>query len=452
MKFARRNCPEILIIFLIFLFLPSFIVKYEFPVYRVVLDPGHGGRQMLPRSEHGDRYDKVTERYLDTYRPGASYGGRLHEHLIVFSIAEKVENLLSHCSPEGDFGKFYEILKKYTDEEVPRIYIQTKMSRDPSLTDKEAKTLEDPNALYRLFDYPDENGKIQPGRISRINAFKPHMVLSLHAAHSAPRDYKGMTPVLAPSYDFMYKGLQYLRKEHNDRTFFHNSPERDWFTQDTSRSHFQWFLSDTSLYFTGFPLNRDLSVNTNNFRGYRHNMIQWSYADDPGWHKTASKHPDNTRYSSDYNTFKPVGKFWEREQNKFEKQKRSGGIEGSGGDNAFSSYEIIRYIMYALDMHDIKHPNQKPGKPFICIWTLPIHLNAINPFIELGYLARKNDRYLLTEKQDEIAEGIAVGIYSLFAGLKVGNEDFQYKPKGDKIDIEKYTISKDKTYFDVVTD
>ena len=452
MKFARRNFLKISVLLIVILFLPSFVVKYEFPVFRVVLDPGHGGRHLTPKSEHGDRYDLLSNSYIDHFSAGASYRGNIHEHIIVYSIAEKVKALLDHCSPEGDFEKFQEILKKYTGHPPPRVYIKTEMSRGPSITAKEAGSLEDPNAAFRLFDYPDGRGNMLPGRISRINAMKPHMVLSLHAAHSAPEAYRGMTPVLAPSYDFFYKGLEYLRGERESSRFFHRSPYNQWFTLNTSRTHFQWFLSDTSLYFTGFPLGRDLKVQDNNFKGYRYNMVQWLYADDPGWHNTAAGHPDNTRYSKDYNTFKPEGRFWEREQSEHEKRRRTGGPEGFGGDNALASYEIIRYIMYALNIREIRHPNQKPGKPFVCAWSIPIHVNAINPYIELGYFARQNDRYLLTKKQDEIAEGIAVGIYSLFAGIEVKDDSFKYKPRGTKIDFEKYNISKNRSYFDIVAD
>jgi hypothetical protein len=49
---------------------------------------------------------------------------------------------------------------------------------------------------------------------------------------------------------------------------------------------------------------------------------------------------------------------------------------------------------------------------------MPLNVNAINHFIELGYLNRRIDRHTLLNRQDEIAEGVAVGIYSLLAGMK----------------------------------
>ena len=52
----------------------------------------------------------------------------------------------------------------------------------------------------------------------------------------------------------------------------------------------------------------------------------------------------------------------------------------------------------------------------------------------------------LSKKREEIAEGIAVGIYSLFAGLKL-QDDFIYLPKGKKINFDKYKISGSNTYF-----
>jgi len=83
---------------------------------------------------------------------------------------------------------------------------------------------------------------------------------------------------------------------------------------------------------------------------------------------------------------------------------------------------------------------------------VPLHVNAINAFIELGYLNRARDRFILTRKQEVMAEGIAVGIYSLLNGLAPKNQKYRYVPRGKKLDLDKYRITEDESYFDVVTD
>ena len=79
-------------------------------------------------------------------------------------------------------------------------------------------------------------------------------------------------------------------------------------------------------------------------------------------------------------------------------------------------------------------------------------MNAISAYIELGYLDRKWDRDVLLHRQDEIAEGIAVGIYSLFAGLGEVKGDFKYKAAGARLDLDKYKMTDDRTYFDIVVE
>ena len=450
-KSVFKGRKIIFLFMLIFISFPESVLKNDFPTFRVVLDPGHGGRYMTPVKKHGDRYDTISQTYLDGYNDGAA-GWGLSEERLMYSIARKTESLLLLCSDSGDFNRFARILKKYSSDPPERIRIITGMSRERSLSRKERHALDDPNAAYRLFDYPGTDGKMQKGRISRINDFRPHLVVSLHCAGSAPVEYRGMNPVLAAPYDFMHKGFCYLKGERKDRTFFHKSGYRHWFCESVRRSEFRWFLNDTSLYFTGFPLRKDLSVKEDCFTGYRYNMVRWKYRDTGSWEGIARFHPPRSKYSSDYSKFVPYGGFWRREKSIYESYRRDNGEEGFGGDNAYASYEIIRYILYSLFIEGYSHPGLVPGKPYVSVWIMPIHVNAINAFLELGYFSRSKDRYILKKKQDRIAEGIAVGIYSLFAGMRPKTESFRYRPRGKRIDLMKYNITTDKSYFDAVSD
>jgi len=438
----------VVIIFL--LFMPAIIGSPEFPVFRVVIDPGHGGVGKSPMSVHGDRYDTIYKRYLDVFKEGAERGG-LHERTIVYSIAKKTEKILKLLGPNGNREKFYRILERYSDDTPREATIQTYMSRGRSITEEEADLQRDPNAPYRLFDYPDADGNMLPGRISRINAFKPHLVVSLHLAASGPRDFEGMSPVVLPPNWLLNEGLAYLKGNLVDKRFFFRSPYRDWFIEENTRSDFSWFLNDVSLYYTGSPLRHDMDENRPGFKGYRYNMVRWSYADDPGWENAARHEIPLSRYAPTLDDFVPEGRFWDRERSEYERYRRDGGPEGFGGDNAFASYEIIRYICYSLFLNGDDHPSQKAGKSYISVWIMPLHVNAINAFIELGYLNRSRDRHILVKKQNEIAEGIAVGIYSLLTGIEPRDKKYKQLPRGEKIDFSKYRTKEGGSYFDAVT-
>ena len=441
------------VVYLFVLFFPRSVPQNEFPVLKVVIDPGHGGAWLLPRSQHGDRYDVLSASYIDDYRPGANLRN-MKEHKIVYNIGERVMQILKYTAPGGEFYKFERIAKKY-GKINDRISIVTMMSRPKGVDYEQGVKLppdsadEDPNAPYRLFDYPDSNGVIQAGRITQINKFNPHLVVSIHLALSGDPAYKAMNPILAAPFPFLVQGLHYLRGKKTDRKFFDNSPLRNWFVEDERISAFRWFLSDVSQYFTGYPLDEKLNIRENRFRGYLRNMVQWPYADDTEWEAEAKLQKKYSPYSMNYEDVSPAGKFWDRERSKFELYKRDGGEEGFGGDNAYASYEIIRYILASLKYSGAYNNSIVPGKPYVSIWAIPTHVNAINAYFELGYLQRGPDRKILIDHQREIAEGIAVGIYALLGGMEPLEGNFPHKPKGKRIDLQKYNITAEKSYFDV---
>ena len=447
---ANRSFQIILILSLIIviIFQTKYMSEEEFPLYRVALDPGHGGLCLDPQALRGDRYDTLSNTYLDVFKEGASFH-KIEERVIVYQIAEKVKKLLDLCAPGGDYSRFVEILKKYTDAVPERIYIKSILSRGPNLTEKEAENQADPNGPFRLFDYPSIHG-MEKGRISRINTFRPHLVVSLHLASRAPREYLGMSAVITPPFSFLHKGLRYLRGQEQNADFFYNRPYRDWFCEDFLRGPFSWFLNDVSLYFSGYPLDNKRIIKMDEFKGYRFNMVQWIYGDGSGWENHAKHHLKNTRYSSDYRDVFLNGRFWDRERSIYENFRRSGGEEGYGGDNCYASNELIRYMILSLGKSGFAHRDLVLGKPYVSTWIMPLHINAINAFFEMGYLYRPRDRYMLTVKQEELAEGLAVGIYSLFTGLQLRESSFPDRPKGKSIDLEKYRITQDKSYFDIV--
>ena len=441
-----NNYKLIILISFIFLFFFKEINKAEFPVYRVILDAGHGGFSLAPKEKHGDRYDSISNKYLSDYHAG-TYLGTHEERIITYNIAAKVKDILDLTADESNFNKLKEILKKYSNDNPARIIFEVKLSRIKSLSLKEINN-DDPNAEYRLFDFIDRTGNKKHGRISVINSYKPHLVVSLHCDSMAPIYYRGINPVITAPYSLLYNGLSYLKGD-DKKAFFFKSAYTDWFAESVKRTGFRWFLKDSSVYFTGYPVNNN-GKTENKFTGYIYNMVKWQYNDAPGWENTARNHPKNTQYAIDPKDFIPEGKFWEREKSIYESYRRDGGPEGFGGDNLYASTEIIRYLLFSLYQSGNNHPNQKLGKPYISVWSLPILVNAITAYIELGYLRRDRDRFILTKKQNEIAEGIAVGIYSLFAGLTLKSEKYKYLPNGKNIDLKKYMLPTGQSYFDIV--
>lgn len=449
--FMQYRCIIILLLTPIMIFsTPVKVTKSDLPIYRVVIDPGHGGVSLPDKQKHGDRYDLISGKYISYFAEGAQRKN-IYEHQVVYSIAEKAITLLKHCSPEGDFNKFQKVLNKYTGEKTKRIYIETHLSREPSVSKKKAGKMEDPNAEFRLYDYPGKDGEIQPGRISKINALNPHLVVCLHLAGSAPTDYLGMNPVLAPPYRVLKTGLNNLQNNDSKKIDDHGI-FKSWF-RDSVKTSFQLaYYKDVANYFTGFDLNKNYTLNKEKFRGYKYNMVTWNYADPPGWHKTAKTHKTDTQYSSDIKTFKEEGAYWEREKSVYEQFRRGEDFKNFGGDNSLASYEIIKYILLSLDKKGISRKDKIPGKAFISTWSIPLLVNAVCAYIELGYLNRSWDRNILLHRQDKIAEGVAVGIYSLFAGIDNLEGKFRHSPSGEKLDLEKYRISPEKTYFDMAVD
>lgn len=448
----RQKRIFILFILALLAFIPDKnIEENEFPLFKVVIDPGHGGVFLNDRKKHGDKFDMISAEYLDDFAEGANYKG-IYENKIVYNIALKTIHLLSYCSKDGDFGQFKKILGKYTDGKIKKIYIETLLSRGESITEDKIKNNDDPNANFRLYDFPDPDGDMIKGRISKINEYKPHLVVSLHLAKSAPPDYKGMNGIIVPPYNVLKKGLLRLKSEDTGRSLNDNDVLRSWFKESNNVSSHYVFYKDSAQYFTSYGITKDYKTDLNSFRGYKYNMVTWKYSDRPFWDIEAEKHLSNSKYASDYNSFKEEGSFWEREQSVYEEYRRGTGFKDFGGDNYHATYEIIKYVLFSLNEAGVTKKDKIPGKPFVSTWSLPMLINAISAYIELGYLDRKWDREVLLYRQDEIAEGVAVGVYSLLAGVDNIKGKFKHKPSGKLIDLKRYNITKEKSYFDIVTE
>ena len=94
-----------------------------------------------------------------------------------------------------------------------------------------------------------------------------------------------------------------------------------------------------------------------------------------------------------------------------------------GGDNYYASDELLRFVQHgARLLLPAMRAEKKIGDihyPFASAYTLPIYVNAIVAFLEIGYLNRKRDRDLIITEKEAVAQSLAVGIYSLYSGLSV---------------------------------
>jgi hypothetical protein len=313
------------------------------------------------------------------------------------------------------------------------------------------------NAPYRLYDYPDKKGRMQEGRLSFINGKKPHLVLSLHLNPAGRGHPGGMAAVLSPG----FKTFDILRKitlgKKSASAFYRLKDwEKGWLITDNGYSKLEAARADAWVYFHGFRSNKQGTAPLmEKNRGIRHNYVVWRYNDPPGWEEQARAYSPGP-YAIKYEEFRPEGKFWEREQSKAEEWRREDGPAGFGGDNNYASDELLRYLQYGIrlqvpsrrgenDVHPLLHP-------FVSAYTLPIYVNAICAFLEIGHLNRTTDREIVIGQQDALARSLAAGIYSLFYGLKLRKGYSAIRPRGKALDFKKYENLKEGNYFRIVSD
>jgi len=428
--------------------------------YVVVLDPGHGGRYMRPVSIYGDKYDARLGHYLDKYREGASYDG-LHENIEMYELATRIQKILILTHTSEGRKKFHELLKKYNPKAVlPSHAIQVYISRtDGYYGDYETKGI-DINGPYRLYDYPDiKTGKMQKGTISRINALRPHLVVSMHLTSGRGGKYGALSAVITPGFDTYKYALDYMTGDSDEKKIvrkkFLNGPYNDWFNSGCGKDEFEWFLCDAWIYFTGYwSKSRSMEPDFSKFRGNRYNFLTWSYSD-PEWPNSEAIEKKTGSYSPYLANFKPEGRFWEREKSDPEKWRREGGPEGYGGDNLYAANELLRFVRYSLYKNGVSKYEQLPRlrKPYLSTWSVPTHVNAISAFLELAYIDNSYDYRRIKSYKNVHAEAIAVGIYSLFYGLEYPKSNSEKDlPWGNSIDFSRYKNHNGSNYFNDVVD
>ncbi|HRP70956.1 MAG TPA: N-acetylmuramoyl-L-alanine amidase, partial [Turneriella sp.] len=178
--------------------------------YRVVIDPGHGGRDLIPHTLYGDKFDRRQGVYLDKFREGARARG-VWEFEVMYDIATKVKVLLDKTTTSEGKRDFKKILQKYGRLKANEVNpIEAYISREGGYIENYFENREDPNARFRLYDYPNyKTGEIEPGTISRINALTPELVITLHLTHTEAPVQGGMATVITPGYQTYKTALAY---------------------------------------------------------------------------------------------------------------------------------------------------------------------------------------------------------------------------------------------------
>lgn len=419
--------------------------------YRVVLDPGHGGRDLVPHSAYGDKYDRRLSMYLDKFREGARHRG-VWEFEVMYDIAAKAKELLELTQSEEGKAKFKKILAKYgkAPTEIPTI--EAYLSRPAGYTENYFENRDDLNAPFRLYDYPDwRTGEIQPGTISRINALEPELVITLHLTHTAAPKQGGMATVITPGYRTYELARRYVRStrevRQNIRADFFRSAWSRWFISDDRYKTFASFMADAFIYYIGFWCKPDgISTDFDRFRGYRHNLVQWRYADSDSIVE-ALYGKEHERYATTLAAFEPMGPFWEREKAEAENWRREDGPEGFGGDNHYAGMEILRYTRKAFVVNgfDTLATAPKILHPYISTWAVPTYVNAIAAFVELAHTTAQRDHLRMAKHRHTYAEAIAVAAYSLFYGLE--QKQVTGFPKGKALDLSRYENLAGGNYF-----
>ncbi len=429
----------------------------QIPEKRVVIDAGHGGNSpfVKGRLQKSDRWDPLTKQYLSYYAPGMAANG-YHEHLVMIALAHRLNRYLNWTTSALTWPRFEALLRQFAEQEqFPRIIIRTKMTRLESWNQrfKEAEN-RDVNSFYRMFDYPDQRGRMRHGRLSLIEQFGPSLVVSLHMTPAGPGHEGGMAAVIAPG----FRTLDLIRKIHLGEAAFsewERSPWRGRFLVIPSESRWSQYeiaRADIWGYFHGYRSNRDgTGPNFEQPRGIRHNLISWRYADPPGWIENYDSHAPGP-FALNYRQFQPVGKFWQRERQIGESWRREEGPLGYGGDNHYAADELMRFVQYGVRLLSPEMQTLEAigpiQPPYASTYTLPIYLNAIVALLEIGYLNRERDRYLVLEHREQVAQSLAVGIYALYCGLKLRTLPTNPFPvKGQPLDFEKYRRLPQGDYF-----
>lgn len=471
--------------------------------FKVLLDPGHGGRGEPRGPTTGDNWDPAVGEFLTGYLNGGSRTvNRITytEHEIVLSLGKRVKLWLDKTADDRKWPEFEALVRRYQDMQkmpVRRIRVDCRVTREFAYTDHPDAANPNVNKHFRLFDGPDTlpaqaSTPVFPGRLSRINAVGADLMVGLHVNDSIHANLRGSTALFVPPYAVFDQFREVLLGQRKWDEI-HNSPyHRHWSFSKPPGSRRAEMLEDIQRYFLDGTAGTAGSDANALKRVGRADRTQWRYRADPAVVRTDL----SARFQ---------GPFWEREQSEFEKYRRAGGPEEIGGDNLYGGQELVRFVRHALWKDFLKKPGPLPfpaqssrsrpvvdpdspppaqvssgagarggaavaaplstsyGLPFppdaylgrhappLCSdWLISLYTNSVAAYLEVAYLSNPADLWLLDNKLDVIAEGLAVGVYSLLSGLKVKDLPGLPSPRGAPVDWDRYyTTPWGRSWFDM---
>ncbi|MBI4861572.1 MAG: hypothetical protein HY815_15115 [Candidatus Riflebacteria bacterium] len=420
--------------------------------YRVLIDPGHGGRAERRSATTGDNWD---------------------QGLLEFMLLDKTANESSWPEFEATVRRYQELSKS----PVRRIRLSASLSRENSFLDHPDAMDRNINKHFRLFDSPDSfpataTTPLFPGRMSKVNAVSADLVLGVHINSSAAASARGPTALFVPPFAF-YEEIRQMAIGVKPWKDLRQSPYYQcWSPARGGGDRRGEIVGELTRYYLDSVAGASAEARRSRVLG-RRNHVMWSYRD------TA---PASISNLGD----RLAGPYWERERSAFEAFRRAGGPEEMGGDNLYAGQELTRFMRYALWKDRSEGGNRLPpdtaqyggadgfrprpparkahpsdsaaertrpttsgagspddylGRhqmPLASDWALPLYTNAVVAYLEAAYLSNPADLWLLDNKLDVMAEGVAVGIYSLCAGLKVKPVPAVVLPRGYRIDWERY--------------
>ncbi|MCS6984475.1 MAG: hypothetical protein NZM25_05020 [Leptospiraceae bacterium] len=407
----------------------------------VVLDPGHGGRYLYPYRLYGDKFDKASGGYLDRYREGARERG-IYESEWMYALAQRIKSYLDKTLLPKGHSFFKSLLARYGKAPSKIKPVRSFLSRQPSYYVNYYKRREDLNEDFRLFDYENwRTGEKKLGTISRINSYCPELVVTLHLTETKVSPKGGLASVITPGYTTFELARQYIMAPENERSSFaqafEKTPYANWFISEGGYNAWQSFLKDAWIYFTGYAPEKN-GLHPKSWRGLRHNLISWSYAED----SEGIERP----------LWQIEGRFWERERSLAEKWRREGGEEGYGGDNFFASQQLLRFIRLGLFLNKVDSARSLPEifPPYISTWAVPTFVNAVSAYLEVAHLGSKRDFQRISRHLEIYAQSISVGIYYLFYPFPLHQIKIQDRPLPKGVDFDKYREYPGGNYFTAV--
>jgi N-acetylmuramoyl-L-alanine amidase len=336
--------------------------------FRLVLDPGHGGRGEQPGLATGDAWDASLGRFVRVLNFGGAQrlarGVRLTEHELVLALAKRLRSVLDLTHSEAGWAEFTRLLESVgVKGPLTRVRFDTRLSREDDFRAREARRDRDPSKDFRLLDspkvFPAANGQpLHPGRVSRIVALAPELVVVLHLNDGPGTRERGTNALYVPSPE-AFEALRLFALQRGPWTAELEKLRPHWLGRGRARGEKASMLESAWCYFTGYPpAASGRLAELRHPTGQAWNHVTWAYREpEPGPARVTLEGPFS-------------GPFRERERLPVEQRRRGGGPEGVGGDNLYAGQELLRFVRLAL-ARDLNYSSRESSKDATILAGLP---------------------------------------------------------------------------------